>query len=225
MPAHDVTSSIARIAVSIAEARLEHGLSQRKLAALSTLCVDDPQARARRSRQPGAAGPARRHAAGAGRLPAVHAGAAGAPARSTGSGRHQQRQLGELLGELDDDQADDENEWGVKRALDVGTTLAGCWRGQEEWQGDYGPTPVYLMTDGTGAEFLFFGGRSSSTGRSRRRRRISATASRSAGSRTRRPGRTEPAVAGPGRRQARRRNDPHRRGREASEDADDDIPF
>lgn len=65
----------------------------------------------------------------------------------------------ELLAELDDDQADDENEWGEKRALEVGTTLAGWWRGQDEWQGDYGPTPVYLMTDAAGAEFFFYGGR------------------------------------------------------------------
>jgi hypothetical protein len=66
----------------------------------------------------------------------------------------------ELLRELDDDQRDtDEDEWGVRRTLDVGTTQTGWWRGQDMWEGDYGPTPVYLMTDETGVGFFFFGGR------------------------------------------------------------------
>ena len=66
----------------------------------------------------------------------------------------------ELLRELGDDQADDDStEWGVKRALDVGTTLAGWWRGQVEWQSDYGLTPVYLMRDEAGVQFFFYGGR------------------------------------------------------------------
>jgi hypothetical protein len=66
----------------------------------------------------------------------------------------------ELLRELDDDQADDDGDgWGAKQTLDVGTTLTGYWRGQEEWQGDYGPTPVYLMVDEQGLPFFFFGGR------------------------------------------------------------------
>ena len=66
----------------------------------------------------------------------------------------------ELLAELDDDDQDDrENEWGVKRTLDVGTTLTGWWRGQEEWQGDYGPCPVYLMTEEDGTNVFFYGGR------------------------------------------------------------------
>jgi hypothetical protein len=66
----------------------------------------------------------------------------------------------ELLRELDDNQADDDSdEWGIKCTLDVGTTLSGYWRGQEEYQGDYGPTPVYLMVDEAGVQFFFFGGR------------------------------------------------------------------
>ena len=66
----------------------------------------------------------------------------------------------ELLNELDDDdQVDDDGDWGVKRELDVDTTLTGWWRGQDEWQGDYGPVPVYLMSDETGAGFFFYGGR------------------------------------------------------------------
>jgi hypothetical protein len=65
----------------------------------------------------------------------------------------------ELLRELDDDQADDDGEWGVRRPLNVGTTSVGYWRGRDEWQGDYGPTPVYQMTDAQGVEFYFFGGR------------------------------------------------------------------
>jgi hypothetical protein len=65
-----------------------------------------------------------------------------------------------LLRELDDDQAgDDDGEWGVKRTLEVGTTLSGWWRGQEEWEGEFGPTPVYLMMDEAGVGFFFFGGR------------------------------------------------------------------
>jgi hypothetical protein len=66
----------------------------------------------------------------------------------------------ELLRELDDDQGDnDDGEWGVKRLLDVGTTLAGWWRGQDEWEGDYGPCPVYLAVDDQGVAFHFYGGR------------------------------------------------------------------
>src|SRR3954454_19224463 len=64
----------------------------------------------------------------------------------------------DLLGEVDEDQAD-ESEWGLKRTLEVGTTLTGYWRGQDEWNGEYGETPVYLMTDEDGVEFFFFGGR------------------------------------------------------------------
>ena len=67
----------------------------------------------------------------------------------------------ELLRELDDDQVDEEEEeeWGIKRELNVGATLSGWWRGQEEWEGDYGPTPVYLMVDEEGVQFFFWGGR------------------------------------------------------------------
>jgi hypothetical protein len=64
----------------------------------------------------------------------------------------------ELLRDLDDDQADDD-EWGVKRVLDVGTTLTGWWRREDAWEGDYGMVAVYLMVDEAGVAFHFYGGR------------------------------------------------------------------
>lgn len=65
----------------------------------------------------------------------------------------------ELVSELDTDQDDDDGDWGRKADLDVGTTLTGWWRGEDEWEGDYGPTPVYLLTGETGDAFFFYGGR------------------------------------------------------------------
>ena len=65
----------------------------------------------------------------------------------------------ELLAELDSDQVDADGEWGIKRGLDVGETLVGFWLGVDEWEGDYGRVPVYLMADEQGARFHFYGGR------------------------------------------------------------------
>src|SRR5215471_11131061 len=69
----------------------------------------------------------------------------------------------ELLVELDGDDDDDSASyaaWGENFPLEVGTTFAGWYRGQESWTGNYGETPVYLLRERDGTDLFIWGGRS-----------------------------------------------------------------
>jgi hypothetical protein len=68
----------------------------------------------------------------------------------------------ELLAGLDDDEeVVGENEWGVFFPLEVGTTVAGWWRGEDSHTNkDTGRTsPVYMLRDPRAVDIFFFGGR------------------------------------------------------------------
>src|SRR5262245_14888293 len=66
----------------------------------------------------------------------------------------------DLLGELDQAAGEaDTSEWGESFTLAEGETWIGFWRGRDEWEGEYGKTPIYLLTDRDGNDVFHWGGR------------------------------------------------------------------
>jgi hypothetical protein len=67
----------------------------------------------------------------------------------------------ELVGRLDeDDDVVGEAEWGTNFALQPGDTFAGWFVGSTSWEGQYGPTSVWLFRSPDGENMFHWGGRS-----------------------------------------------------------------
>jgi hypothetical protein len=66
----------------------------------------------------------------------------------------------DLLGKLDEAAGEaDTGEWGESLTLAEGETFVGFCRGKDEWEGEYGRTPIYLLTDPDGRDIFHWGGR------------------------------------------------------------------